>query len=427
MRVRLGLAALVAASLLAGTAGRAADLTIWGLQSFNQAADEYIGQTVAEFGRSKGIVAEYVVVPANVINDRLAASFQGNSPPDAFMHVSAKAQFYIGNGLTIPLDDVLADIRKVKGGIFENHLDPGKYQGAQHALPLEVDVSPMFVRKDLLDEVGKPVPTTWDELREAAKLIQAKHPQMGVLGLTISTSADAEGNIRNLLWSFGAKVMEADGKTVAFNSAETRAAYQWLADVFFNDRTIPRASLTWDDSGNNVAYQTGRSAFVINPPSIYYWMVANDQKLLANTVLTAIPRGPGAKGTVGNSVGNWVWEVTKASKHPDWAKDWLRYFYEPTRYRQLIEKVGGRWLPIYPDMLAEMPLFAGNPAFKNFGAMAREGFVDGHAGAPNVLAGKVFDANVLTKVMQKILVDRTPVAEAVAWGQKEIETLAKGG
>ena len=212
MRIRFGVAALIAALALGGTAARAADLTIWGLQSFNQAADEYIGQLVTEFGKSKGINAEYVVVPANVINDRLAASFQGNAPPDAFMHVSQKAQFYIGNGLTVPLDDVLADIRKVKGGIFENQLAPGRYQGAQHALPLEVDVSPMFARKDLLDEVGKPMPTTWDELREASKLIQAKHPQMGTLGLTISTSADAEGQIRNLIWSFGGKVMAEDGR-----------------------------------------------------------------------------------------------------------------------------------------------------------------------------------------------------------------------
>ena len=418
-------AALLALGLAWGPA-QAADLTIWGLQSFNQEADEYIGKMVADFGKAKGINAEYVVVPANVINDRLAASFQGNAPPDAFMHVSQKAQFYIGNGLTIALDDVLADMRKVKGGIFENQLAPGKFQGAQHALPLEVDVAPMFVRKDLLDEVGAKVPTTWDELRAAAKLIQAKHPQMGTLGLTISTSADAEGQIRNLIWSFGGKVMAEDGKIVAFDSAETRAAYQWLADVFANDRTIPRAALTWDDSGNNVAYQTGRSAFVINPPSIYYWMVANDQKLLGNTELIAIPRGPGPKGASGNIVGSWVWEVTKASKHPDWAKDWLRYFYEPGRYRAVIEKVGGRWLPVYPDMLTEIPLFAANPAFKNFRAMAQEGFVDGASGPPNVLAGKVWDANVLTKVMQKILVDKTPVGEAVAWGQKEIEALAKG-
>ena len=105
---------------------RAADLTVWGLQAFNQAADEYIGQMVKDYGKSKGIDAEYVVVPATVMNDRLAASFQGNAPPDAFMQVSQRAQFYIGNNLVVPLDDVLADIRKVDGGISENQLAAGR-------------------------------------------------------------------------------------------------------------------------------------------------------------------------------------------------------------------------------------------------------------------------------------------------------------
>lgn len=211
------LLAAAAMALALAAPARAADLTVWGLQSFNQDADAFIGQLVADFGKSKGISAEYVVVPANVINDRLAAAFQANAPPDAFMHVGQKSQFYIGRGLTIPLDDVLADMRKVKGGIFEVHLAPGRSGGAQHALPLEVDISPMFVRTDLLAEVGMKVPATWDELRAAAKAIQAKHPQMGTLGLTVSTSADAEGNLRNLIWSFGGKVMAEDGKTVALD------------------------------------------------------------------------------------------------------------------------------------------------------------------------------------------------------------------
>ncbi|MCX7380616.1 MAG: extracellular solute-binding protein [Alphaproteobacteria bacterium] len=423
MRSRLA-ALLLGLGLMAGPV-EAADLTVWGLQSFNQDADAFIGEQVAAFGKSKGINAEYVVVPANVINDRLAAAFQAGAPPDAFMHVSQKSQFYIGRGLTVSLDDVLADIRKVPGGIFDVHLKTGISGGQSHALPLEVDISPMFVRTDLVAEVGMKVPTTWDELRAVSKAIQAKHPQMGALGMTVSTSADAEGQIRNLIWSYGGTVMAADGKTIVFDSPETRAAYQWLADVFLTDRIIPRAALTWDDSGNNVAYQTGRSAIVFNPPSIYYWLVANDPKTLANTVMAAIPRGPGPKGVVGNTVGSWMWHVTKASKRPDLAKDWLRWFYEPGRYRATIEKVGGRWVPIYPAMIDQIPLFSANPAFANLKALAQEGFVDGHAGPPNELAGKVFDANVLTKVMQKILVDKTAVGDAVAWGQKEIETLAK--
>jgi len=423
---KLGLTVVaLAAALSAGTA-RAADLTVWGFQAFNQAADEYIAQMVKEFGAAKHINAEYVVVPANVMNERLAASFQGGAPPGAYMQVSARAQYYIGNGLVVPLDDVLAEIRKVDGGIVENQLAAGRAGNTIQALPVEVDVDPMFVRTDLLAEVGKPLPRTWAELREAAKLIQAKHPQMGAFGMSISNCNDSEDQIRNVLWSYGGKVMAPDGKTVVFNSAETRAAYQFVADMFLKDRTIPRSALTWDDSGNNLAYQTQRSAFVINPPSIWYWMVDNDKTLLGNSVMISVPKGPGAHGQIGNLVSSWVWQVSKAGNQQAMAKDWLRYFYQPDHYRAVIEKVGGRWAPIYPKMFDTMPMFSGNPAFKDFKALASEGFLDGYSGPPNVLSGKVFDANILTKVLQKVLVDRTPVADAVKWGQQEIEKLAKG-
>ena len=57
--------------------------------------------------------------------------------------------------------------------------------------------------------------------------------------------------------------------------------------------------------------------------------------------------------------------------------------------------------------------------------MAAQGVVDGHAGPPNALSGRVYDANVLTRVLQRVLVDRAPVADAVAWGQQQIEALAR--
>jgi len=419
------LGAVLAMALPVGV--RAADLTVWGLQAFNQAADQYIGELVQAFGKTKGIDAQYVVVPASVLNDRLAAAFQGNAPPDVFMQVSQRAQFYIGNNLVVPLDDVLAELRRVDGGIAENQLAPGRSGSTIQALPLEVDVSPMFARKDLLDEIGRPVPRSWDELREAAKLIQAKHPQVAGFGMTVSNSNDAESQIRNVMWSCGGRVMAADGRTVAFDSPETQAAYQFVADMFLKDRTIPRAALTWDDSGNNVAYQTGRAAFVINPPSIWYWMNDNDKALLGNSMMISIPKGPGPNGQIGNAVGSWVWQVSKASKQQAMAKDWLRFFYRADNYRTVLEKVGGRWAPVFPKLFDDMPMFAANPAFRDFKLLATQGFVDGHAGPPNVLAGRVFDANILTKVLQKVLVDRTSVEEAVGWGQRQIEELAKGG
>ena len=264
------------------------------------------------------------------------------------------------------------------------------------------------------------------ELREDARLIQAKHHEMGAFGMTISNCNDAESQVRNVLWSFGGKVMAADGKTVVFNSPETRAAYQFIADMFLKDRTISRAALTWDDSGNNVAYQTKRSAFVINPPSIFQWMADNDKELLANSVMVSMPKGPGPHGQVGNIVGSWGVAGQQGRQACRSAKDWLRYFYAPDHYGAAVTRsvaVGRRSIPT-DDTL---PLFAANPAFKDFKKLASEGFLDGYAGPPNVLSGKVADATILTKVLQKVLVDHTPVDQAVAWGQQEIEKLAKGG
>jgi len=423
----LGRTALLAcAAWLAGTvAASAADVTVWGLQTFNTAADEYIGTMVTDFGKTAGISAEYVVVPANVLNQRLAAAFEAHTPPDAFMQGSGAIQFYISRGLTVPIDDVLADMRKVPGGIYENLVSAGAWQGTIQAVPLEVDVAPLFVRKDLLDEVGKPVPATWDELREDAKLIQAKHPQISGFGMTVSNSNDAESAIRIVMWCYGGKVMAEDGKTVVFDSPETRAAYQFVADMFLKDRTIPRSALTWDDAGNNVAYQTGRTPFVINPPSIYQWLQDNDKKMLASTLMISVPKGPGPKGMVGNAGGDWTWSISKDSKHQDQAKAWLRYFYDPTHYRAVVEKVGGRWLPVYPEMMKQIPLFANNPAYTQFDAIARTAVIDGYSGPPNALSGKVWDATILTKALQKVLVDGVSVPDAVSWGQKQIEDLAK--
>lgn len=415
---------IVMTTMLLNVQVQAQDLRIWGLQAFNTKADALIGEMVKQFGRERGITAEYVVVPANVLDERLAAAFEGRAAPDVFMQVGQKAQYYSARDLTVPLDDVLAEMRKVPGGIYENLVPQGTYNGAAHAVPLEVDVVPMFARVDLLQEVGLKEPQTWEELRQAARAIQSKNPMVSGFGLPVSTANDAESLIRMIIWSFGGAEFASDGKTITFNSPETRAAYQFIADMFLKDRTIPRAALTWDDAGNNTAYQTGRTAFTINPPSIYAWLQANDPKLLAGTRMIAIPRGPGEKGRNGSSVSSFVWSVSKQSTKQDHAKAWLRYFFEPARYQQVIEAVGGRWLPIYKAQL-EIPLFKNNPDFANVGQMAETGIVTGFQGPPTALAGRAFEAKIVTSVAQRILVDGKSVDESVAWGQEQYEALAK--
>lgn len=416
--------ALLATSalLMSGTA-YAQDLTIWGLQAFNEQADQYIADTVKAFGAERGINAEYVVVPANVLNERLAAAFEGGSPPDVFMQVGGQAQYYPSLGLTLPIPEILEEMRGKEGGIYEGMVSQVMYNGEVHGVPLEVDVVPMYARRDLLEAQGLGIPTTWEELRTASQKILAADRTITPFAMPTSTANDADGQIKQVVWSFGGAMFAEDGKTVTWNSPETKAAYQFLADMFA-EGTIPRSTLTWDDAGNNTAYQTGRAAFTINPPSIYSWMVANDEELLKNTELIAVPKGPGDAGRSGSSAGSWVWIVAKATDRPDDAKAWLSYFFDTARYEKLIDTVGGRWVPIYPALTASMPLFKDTPAFANFNEMAQNGIVDGFKGPPSALNAEVSVAKVVSQSFQKVVVDGMSVDDAVAWAQGEIEKLA---
>lgn len=413
----------LAGMLLAGPV-LAADLTIWGLQAFNPKADQYLAKMAKDFGAARGLSVEYVVVPANVINERLAAAFEGKAAPDVFMQAGQQALYYASLGLTEPLDEVVAKMRSQSGGIYERVMPQAMYKGQAHAAPLEVDLFPMFVRTDLLKAAGLGVPKTWDDVRTAMAAIVKANPQVSGLGITLSNAADAEMQLRMLVWSYGGAMFSQDSKVVTWNSPETVAAYKYIADMYAKG-LIPKSALTWDDAGNNTAYQTGRSAIIMNPPSVYSWLQQNDPKLLADSEMVSIPKGPGEKGRSASILSSFSWLVNKDSKRKGDAKAWLDYFFEVKNYEPLIDITGGRWVPIYPALTKSMPLFAKTPAFAAFDDLARNGLVDGYAGEASAASAAVFQAKVVTQSVQKMLVDRTSPESAVAWAQEQIEAIAK--
>ncbi|MEO1103701.1 MAG: sugar ABC transporter substrate-binding protein [Pseudomonadota bacterium] len=409
------------AALLFAAPAAAQDLSIWGIPAFNEAGDAYMAELAEKFGEENGLDVEYSVVPANVLNERLAAAFEGNAPPDLFMQVGQQAPYYIARDLVVPLPEILEQMRAVEGGIYESTVNQGMVDGVAYAIPLEVDLTPMYARKDLLADVGMELPKTWEELRSAAQAIVAKNPAIAGFGMPVSTSNDAESIMRMVVWSFGGAMFDEQGN-VTWDSPETRAAYQFVADMF-EEGTIPRSALTWDDGGNNTAYQTGRTAFTMNPPSIYQWMVENDEELLNNTELAVVPKGPGDEGRQGASIAAFVWMVSEGSDNQDAAKKFLTYFFEPDNYQPLIEAVGGRWVPIYPHLTQTMPLFTETPAFANFDEMATNGLIDGYKAPPSALSAEVFNNKVVMESVQKVLVDGESVEDAVAWAQSQIEAL----
>ena len=68
---------------------------------------------------------------------------------------------------------------------------------------------------------------------------------------------------------------------------------------WWDNGLIPENSASWDDSGNNTAYNSGQAAFVFNPASIFAYLEANDPDLLAETTQAPFPAGSGGELPVG--------------------------------------------------------------------------------------------------------------------------------
>ena len=105
-------------------------------------------------------------------------------------------------------------------------------------------------RKSWFEEVGVTNLPKWDAYYDAGKKLKAKgHP----FGQAVSHSfGDPPTFVYPLLWSYGGKEVEADGKTVAINSKNTINSVKFMTG-FYKD-TCDEGGLAWDDTSNNRAF-----------------------------------------------------------------------------------------------------------------------------------------------------------------------------
>ena len=114
------------------------------------------------------------------------------------------------------------------------------------------------------------IPTDFDTYLKMCKtLAKNGHPP----GFALShATGDAETWSHNVLWGFGAKMVDESNK-VAINSKETIAALEYMRELY---STFIRGTLSWTGVSNNNSFLEGRISLTSNGPSIYY--VAKNSK-----------------------------------------------------------------------------------------------------------------------------------------------------
>jgi len=391
-------------------AERDAKLIVWQSAALAPQVDDLLKEQCFAYAKQAGLKdseIDYSIIGTGQILPKLVASLEAGNPPDVARLSAGHTVLYRSQGHLLDVTDVVEKMQKVPGGLFPVCLTEAMYKGRAYGVPYQVSPWPLITRMDVLEAAKVEPPKTWDEFIEVSKKLQ-KPPKLTGFGPCLGLHSDADNNIMNIIWCYGGKLVEADDKTVALNSPGTVQAVKLIADMYHKHKIIPKGTISWDNTGNNKAYQSRQIIFALNPTSIYAHLAGSDKELYNVTGLFPIPAGPA--GSI-EELTTGYWGLFKHNPYPEVAKGLIQYYMEPEHWRVVTEEGDGRWGPPYPQMYESE--FWKQPKFQHWRKMVERGRQFPSPGTTTPAAGEVYATNVIARMMQRVLVENWEAEKAV--------------
>jgi multiple sugar transport system substrate-binding protein len=342
--------------LLGAAQARAApkSLTLMHESSFIPAYDAYVKNTLAPaYEKATGIKLIYETVSVGSVQTRVTTIAETGTGAD--MSQLAFNWPFLFDQKLVDVTDIAKVIGDKAGGWHDAAAEAVIVNGKWKAIPFGNIGQLMNWRMDWFGEVGvKTFPETWDELLEAGiKLKKAGRPFGMELGHGFG---DNHGWLYPLLWSFGAREVEPDGKTVAIDSAETAKAVDFCRRFF--KETMFEDVLGWTDVSNNKAYLSEQISCTNNAESILYIAKRDFPDIAKVTGQSLNPKGP--TGQRFHILNPWTHGIFTHTPDHQAAKDFMVWLMDP-------KQVGG-WYDIavsyyapFLHMFDDAPLWHAEP------------------------------------------------------------------
>ncbi len=234
-------------------------------------------------------------------------------------------------GYLLPLNDVVAAIGEddyVDGSLFT-------YNGQVYAIPYATSVYSLWARTDLFAQAGLPLPTSYDEVLQAAKTLT----QGEVYGIALPNGQNNAtiNYFSTFLWQNGGDYFDCKGNVV-FGEPEAFTAVQKWVEL---SQYTPPGSTTWGYSEQIEAYLRGRVAMVMYAGRLGVNIVDKAPELADKSVVVFPPWGP-EPVTLG------VWSrfaVAAGTRHQAEAKAFLQWLVSGDRLLRYDMTVPGHMIP----------------------------------------------------------------------------------
>lgn len=320
----------------------------------------------------------------------------------------------------VPLDDLID--RMGRDRFFEAPLREATYEGQTYAVPIYSHAQVMWYRKDLLKNAGIEVPTTWDELYEAAKKLNSAD----VYGCSVPLGLNDMMGTRYLNFyvrSAGETLLKDDGTANLTSQAAIDGINYW---VKMYKEVSPKDSINFNVLDQATLYYQGKNAFDFNSGFQIGGVQTNSPDLMEQIDCAALPTIKKGDAPVNGETSNIPMVVWKNSKHPEVCKAFMEYLYEPTRYVEFLKSVPVGMLPALKEITNNADFLADPTVQKFSNAMTvisdavGRGTAVGMEKGPTPQAGILTSQHVIEAMFQDIILKNTPVEEAAAAAEKKL-------
>ena len=417
VRVASGATAGMATWLALGKAPALAqkrELTFLSWNHFVPASDDELRRQAEAFGKQAGVTVRVDTIAHLQLPSKRAAEAQAQSGHD--MILTGGADPFLFEKQHAEVGDLIDELGKKFGGWYPFAREGSHTASGWKAVPWFWVSFPATYNMTHFRQAGLEPPKTWDELLRHGKILKK---QGNPVGIAISHCADANSTFWSVLWCYGGKVLEADGRTVAIKSDQTERVIEWYKELY-RDAMEPEV-LSWDDASNNRCILAGKCSWIHNPISPYAAALAKSMPIADEINHHSSPAGPAGTHSAPPINGIGIW---KFSKHVPLAKDFIRFLFQKENYDAWIAASNAFNHPPLKH-LADHPIWAKNPKLAMLPKEAEYAHERGWPAKPNA-AVQLVQVNYVLPDMVAKAVNGMPTKRAMDWGQEQVKLAVQG-
>ena len=367
----VGLAATAALARPYIANAQAKTAVCWLNQGFIPQEDAAMRQVCEDYMKASGNKLEYNLMPFMALTQKTVSALTSGDVPD-LIFADAPSSILPQNAYDGKIEDVsdvvapyesqLSETAKLCSTFYNKDAKKRSY----YLCPIKQGATPFHIWGDLVEKAGlkmSEIPEKWDGvwtyLKQAQAPLRAKGMRkMYACGLQVTTVGPNDGNnvfTHFLIANGGEGIVTPDGKLHTDDPKIREAAIKSVEFMtnLYKEGVVQPEALSWNDADDNNGYHEKLFMMDFDGTLSTELAMIKDQQAFYHDMKTLAPKLKNDGTPMKNQVNAGGGFIPKGAKGVAVAKDFMKFFMQPSVMNANLKAGLGRWVPAMPHLVKE--------------------------------------------------------------------------